>query len=681
MQSVTHIGIAVLVVSASWTTAQAGAAITEGLLLLSPPTTTQGPVERDPVLSAIANNSLATPAAGGTVTGLQNSPLQWVPVAADDYGRFSTPAGSWLAVTLDAAQDGLHLLQCNGHDLALVNGLPHMGMTAAPGIHEVPVELHAGSNRVLVRSNGELIRIKIKNVTPDNAITISQYDVTTPQLYDLEMVDEVAAVLVVNATDQPLNGLDIATFTRFTPPEQLVPRIYPELPPTQWIVDPMVSVPARSMRKVPLRIIGPPPFKVAGLPYPVDIEIRTPNGEVLSAGVINLGTRYRTDMIKRTWLSKLDGSVQSCVLIPPPDAAKPEGTDGLLMALTPLVKSPHGTARAYQPADHRMTMVPVNRRTGIANTPLGRADAMEAMDHIMRDYPIDPSRRWVSGFADAGLAAWELAKAHPDQFAAVMPIGTRIDSTQSHDQLRDMHVRIRWGANDQTIPAGTQEQLTTTLTPSVGNLQVDVVADEGHWWGRDTLAPDDLSAFLDAATLSLTSTATPQPERDGFDRVLEGPLTLVYGTKGTPEQTLALANKARFDQEQLWSAANAGATVVSDTAFDPQMNPCHNVILYGSADTNTQWSSLAGTSSMQVTTAGITISGSHRTGDDLVAVLVHTSPLCESALVGVVAPTGNAAHRMLSAIPICQPGRQTARERVLDLSMLRDQVPAVAAGN
>src|SRR6185437_1098771 len=48
--------------------------------------------------------------------------------------------------------------------------------------------------------------------------------------------------------------------------------------------------------------------------------------------------------------------------------------------------------------------------------------ALEALDEVLRDYKVDPKRVVLTGLSMGGRGSWEMAAAHPDRFAAVIPI-------------------------------------------------------------------------------------------------------------------------------------------------------------------------------------------------------------------------------------------------------------------
>jgi pimeloyl-ACP methyl ester carboxylesterase len=56
-----------------------------------------------------------------------------------------------------------------------------------------------------------------------------------------------------------------------------------------------------------------------------------------------------------------------------------------------------------------------------ANKLAGEVDTLEALDHAMKYYPIDPKRVAIRGFSMGGAAAWHLAVHYPDRWFAANP--------------------------------------------------------------------------------------------------------------------------------------------------------------------------------------------------------------------------------------------------------------------
>ena len=68
-----------------------------------------------------------------------------------------------------------------------------------------------------------------------------------------------------------------------------------------------------------------------------------------------------------------------------------------------------------------IVVFPQARETWAAGSPDSNA-ALAALDDVMTAYATDPKRVVLTGLSMGGRGSWELAAAHPERFAAVVPI-------------------------------------------------------------------------------------------------------------------------------------------------------------------------------------------------------------------------------------------------------------------
>ncbi len=68
-----------------------------------------------------------------------------------------------------------------------------------------------------------------------------------------------------------------------------------------------------------------------------------------------------------------------------------------------------------------LVVFPQARETWAAGSPDSNA-ALEALDDVMTSFATDPQRVILTGLSMGGSGSWELAAAHPERFAAVVPI-------------------------------------------------------------------------------------------------------------------------------------------------------------------------------------------------------------------------------------------------------------------
>lgn len=114
---------------------------------------------------------------------------------------------------------------------------------------------------------------------------------------------------------------------------------------------------------------------------------------------------------------------------------------------------------------------------------------------VLRRYPIDPARFYLSGLSMGGYGSWALAMEHPDRFAAVAPI---CGGGDAHDvaRIKDLPVWDFHGALDPTVPICNSDELITALRQAGGRVRYTVYADGVHDVWSAAYARDDLYAWL-----------------------------------------------------------------------------------------------------------------------------------------------------------------------------------------
>jgi predicted peptidase len=63
--------------------------------------------------------------------------------------------------------------------------------------------------------------------------------------------------------------------------------------------------------------------------------------------------------------------------------------------------------------------------------------ALAILDEVQKDYKVDPKRIYLTGLSMGGAGTWSLATAHPDRWAAIVPICGRGDPAQA-DKVKDL---------------------------------------------------------------------------------------------------------------------------------------------------------------------------------------------------------------------------------------------------
>ncbi|HOZ75367.1 MAG TPA: prolyl oligopeptidase family serine peptidase [Flavobacterium sp.] len=106
---------------------------------------------------------------------------------------------------------------------------------------------------------------------------------------------------------------------------------------------------------------------------------------------------------------------------------------------------------------------------------------------IQREYPIDAHRIYLTGLSSGGWATWNLALAHPDLFAAIVPISSFVDLVQLDDicKIKAIPTRIYHGLLDDVVPLDYAASIYKNLKNCNPNIGLTIFDDAGHdSWSR-----------------------------------------------------------------------------------------------------------------------------------------------------------------------------------------------------
>jgi hypothetical protein len=187
-------------------------------------------------------------------------------------------------------------------------------------------------------------------------------------------------------------------------------------------------------------------------------------------------------------------------------------------------------------------------------------------------------------------------------------------------------------------------EVTGQVTPLFGNVN-GRLRHASHWVHRNA----DRGWHMPAMQCEPPAET---PERAGpFKHAFDNRVVLVYGTKGTPKETAWARAKARYDAESFYYRGNGSIAVVADVDFDPQLeskiDPDHNVILYGNADTHEDWSAVLGDCPIDLRRGRVKVGDYHvADGEDRGVVFCYPRDRSDTALVGVVGGTGPVGMRL-----------------------------------
>jgi predicted peptidase len=129
------------------------------------------------------------------------------------------------------------------------------------------------------------------------------------------------------------------------------------------------------------------------------------------------------------------------------------------------------------------------------------------LDDIMRTYPVDPSRVYLTGLSMGGYGTWELGLAYPERFAAIAPIcgGANLITSllasgdaQKTAAARSLGVWAFHGAKDPVVPVTESQRMVEWLKGhGVTDVKLTVYPEAEHdCWTESYRNPELYDWFL-----------------------------------------------------------------------------------------------------------------------------------------------------------------------------------------
>lgn len=452
----------------------------------------------DALASTIVDGTWQPPKAGEEVHLASGATRAWKVSKLDEKGFLKDPdvRGGWAYVGVDAAEDGVVILDARGHGMVYVNGEPRAGDPYNNGSVRLPVALRAGRNHLLFKG-GRAAEMRVLLRIP---LVPFEFDMAEPTLPDLVVGrggPMLGAVVVTNATNQWQRGWVLLANVAGGPK-------------TRTPVDP---VPPLSTRKIGFGFEVPDGGAEKGHLFLGLARAEAADAPPPVSAVTSLDIRSPTDVRKVTFRSGIDGSVQYYAL-------RPAATESGDLTGLPLIISLHGAgveakgqAACYSGKPWCNVVAPTNRRAfGFDWEDWGRVDAMEVLAHASAMLKPDPRRTYLTGHSMGGHGTWQIGAHCPGLFAAIGPSagwisfrsytgaaaydrGTPVENilrraASPSDTLAlkrnyfQNGVFILHGDADDNVPVTQAREMRKQL----GEFHPDFVYREqpgaGHWWGN-----------------------------------------------------------------------------------------------------------------------------------------------------------------------------------------------------
>ena len=328
--------------------------------------------------------------------------LKWEEIVADSNRVFrGNLRESLLYISFESPENTIALLDASGHTRVYINGEPHEGDHYEFGYTLIPFKLKKGLNE-FIYTYGRFAQYKSQIIIPNKKVLFTARDMTLPSILGDENSDRWAAIRVINASEQSLKGYSIEC--HLPDGEIAVTEVGPIIPLTT--------------RKVKYTI---PAFKETPKDKFIQAKLvlKDNKNSVLDTITISIPVTESTTHHERTFVSKIDGSVQYYSVAP--SLNKAEG-QALVLSVHGASVEARNQARAYKQKDWTNIVAPTNRRPfGFNWEEWGRMDAIEVLEEAKSIYKPNPNHIYLTGHSMGGHGTWYLGATYPHLWGAIAP--------------------------------------------------------------------------------------------------------------------------------------------------------------------------------------------------------------------------------------------------------------------
>jgi poly(3-hydroxybutyrate) depolymerase/lysophospholipase L1-like esterase len=127
--------------------------------------------------------------------------------------------------------------------------------------------------------------------------------------------------------------------------------------------------------------------------------------------------------------------------------------------------------------------------------------ALAIVDSLIREFPIDTNRLYITGLSMGGFGTWDVLARHPGKFAAAIPLCGGSD-TSKVSQIKNTPVWTFHGAVDGTVPPAATRSMIALLE-SHGCPVIKYTAQYNNYFAGSTITRTALTASIDSGATTL----------------------------------------------------------------------------------------------------------------------------------------------------------------------------------
>ena len=105
---------------------------------------------------------------------------------------------------------------------------------------------------------------------------------------------------------------------------------------------------------------------------------------------------------------------------------------------------------------------------------------IQLVDHVVAKMRIDPTRVYVTGLSMGGYGTWRLVAAHPERFAAAVPICGGGEPREMAGALRRVPIWAFHGARDPVVPLSASQEMVDAVQRAGGDVRLTVYPEVAH---------------------------------------------------------------------------------------------------------------------------------------------------------------------------------------------------------
>jgi len=119
-----------------------------------------------------------------------------------------------------------------------------------------------------------------------------------------------------------------------------------------------------------------------------------------------------------------------------------------------------------------------------SSAPLGEATdqakvALGILDEVLKKYPCDDKRIYLTGLSMGGYGTWEIAARYPEKFACAVPICGGGDEAQA-TKLAKLPIWCFHGGADNVVPTVRSRKMVDAIKAASGNIKYTEFPGVGH---------------------------------------------------------------------------------------------------------------------------------------------------------------------------------------------------------